>query len=155
ATGAIPPERLRGVAALGELSLAGQARPVRGALAAAEALQRRGTRVLIVARGRAREAALARGRMEGVPVEGLAGAVAFVKGERSVAPVQEGLADILSAPEPGAIGERVDLADIQGSFVAKRALLVAAAGGHDLLLMGPPGAGKTMLARRLPGVLPP
>jgi magnesium chelatase family protein len=157
ATGYVPPDRLRGVAALGELSLAGQTRPLRGALAAAEALQRRGTRRLIIARASAREAALAGGAMEVLPVDGLAEAVALLRGERRIEPVVVDLEAELAAGVGSAPTDReaLDLCEVRGSFAAKRALVVAAAGGHDLLFVGPPGAGKTMLARRLLGVLPP
>lgn len=154
AAGHLPTDRLVGVAALGELSLAGRARPVRGALAAAEALGRAGTRRLIIAGESAREAALSGGHMEVVPVRDLAEAVALLRGDVGPAPVRIDERELLGQKPPTA-EDSLDLADIQGSHAAKRALLVAAAGGHDLLLVGPPGAGKTMLARRLLGILPP
>ncbi|HZV02203.1 MAG TPA: YifB family Mg chelatase-like AAA ATPase [Planctomycetota bacterium] len=155
AAGHLPPERLVGVAALGELSLAGRARPVRGALAAAEALARAGTRRLIITGESAREAALAvgsGGAMEILPVRDLAEAIALLRGELAPQPLHVDLDSIVQGTR-GA--DDLELADVHGNYTAKRALLVAAAGGHDLLLVGPPGAGKTMLARRLLGILPP
>jgi magnesium chelatase family protein len=157
AAGHLPPERLVGVAALGELSLAGRARPVRGALAAAEALARTGTRRLIIASESAREAALAVGSggaaaMEVLPVRDLAEAIAVLRGELAPQPLHVDLDSIVQGTNGG---DDLELACVHGNYTAKRALLVAAAGGHDLLLVGPPGAGKTMLARRLLGILPP
>jgi magnesium chelatase family protein len=142
----IPPERLAGHAAVGELALDGRLRPVGGALAAAEGARRSGLTHVLCAAESGLEVALA--GVEPVPVQHLAEAVSYLRGERGPP----------SCPEPawnGATGPASpDLADVRGQERARRALELAAAGRHNLLLAGPPGTGKTMLGRRLPGVLP-
>jgi magnesium chelatase family protein len=146
ATGQVPLDRLAAAAAIGELSLDGSLRPVRGTLALAESVWRAGSSTLLGAAAGAPEAALVPG-LAVLPVANLAEAVAWLRGGRlrSQAP---------AASDPGSdAGE--DLADVRGQTLARRALEIAAAGGHHLLLVGPPGVGKSMLARRLPGILPP
>src|SRR6266550_3181920 len=143
----VPPERLARHAAVGELGLDGRLRPVGGVLAAAEGARRGGLEKLLCSAECAAEAELA--GIEAVPVRHLAEAVAYLRGERDPPPVEassNGHGPELSCP---------DLADVRGQERARRALELAAAGGHNLLLAGPPGIGKTMLARRLPGILPP
>jgi magnesium chelatase family protein len=147
ATGQVPLDRLAEHAAVGELALDGRIRPVGGTLAVAEGARRSGLRRLLCAAGSAREAALA--GVEPVPLRHLAEAVAYLRGEIESPPTpvaENGL------PPPAPLP---DLADVRGQERARRALEIAAAGGHNLLLAGPPGTGKTMLARRLPGILPP
>ena len=143
----VPVDRLAAHAAVGELALDGRVRPVGGVLAAAEGARRAGVERLLCAAESAAEAALA--GIEPVPVWHLAEAAAYLRGEGDP-PVY----DASSNGSPPAAPAHPDLADVRGQERARRALELAAAGGHNLLLAGPPGTGKTMLARRLPGVLP-
>ena len=140
----IPEGRLAEHSAVGELALDGRIRPVRGAFAVAEGARRAGLDLLICARESAPEAALA--GVDVIPVRHLAEAVAYLRGELRP-PVLEPPDEIDEPALP-------DLGDVRGQERARRALELAAAGGHNLLLAGPPGTGKTMLGRRLPGILP-
>lgn len=150
ASGQLRPGALAGTGAVGELALDGALRPVAGALVMAEHAARRGWRQLVVPEANAAEASL----VPGIRVLGartLRHAVDVL--ERRAAPsgdAADALA-LLEEHEPEAHG---DLADVRGQGDARRALEIAAAGGHSLLMIGPPGGGKTMLARRLPGILP-
>ncbi len=147
ATEQAPADALARTAALGELALDGRLRGTRGTLSLAEAAWRGGARTLVCAAEAAREAALVEG-LTVLAAPGLADVVAWLRGEGKLERATP------AAPDPH---ERTDddLADVRGQAVARRALEIAAAGGHHLLLVGPPGAGKSMLARRLPGILPP
>jgi magnesium chelatase family protein len=143
----VPGAALARTAAVGELALDGRLRRVGGVLAVAEGARRLGVERLLCPAESAQEAALA--GVQAVPVRHLAEAVAFLRGEIELAPEP-------AAPTNGAApADTPDLADVRGQERARRALELAAAGGHNLLLAGPPGTGKTMLARRLPGILPP
>jgi len=144
----VPPEALGGHAAVGELALDGRLRPVGGVLAAAEGARQSGLSRLLCAAECAAEAALA--GIEPVPVHHLAEAVAYLRGEWQPPPPDELAPSPLNGSEPAG----PDLAEVRGQERARRALELAAAGSHNLLLGGPPGTGKTMLARRLPGILP-
>jgi magnesium chelatase family protein len=145
----VPREPLDGCALCGELSLTGEVRPVRGSLATALGARRCGYRRLLVPDDNAAEAALVEGmEVHGIPSLGRIADLLHGRWlpERAVPPGPQ------AAQEPR---DSLDVADVRGQDDAKRALEIAAAGGHNLLMVGPPGAGKTMLARRLPGMLPP
>ena len=145
ASGQLPRGPVAEHAAIGELALDGRVRPVPGALAVAEGARRAGLERILCAAASAREAALA--GIEPVPVRHLAEAVAYLRGEIDAPALPNGAEPPPPPPLP-------DLADVRGQERARRALEIAAAGRHNLLLAGPPGTGKTMLARRLPGILP-
>jgi len=131
---------------LGELSLDGAVRPVRGVLPHLLGARARGVKVAVVPRANAREAGLVRG-ITVCTVESLGELVAALRGDIKLPRAEE------IVPIRRVMADR-DLSDVKGQSTARRALEVAAAGAHNLLFVGPPGAGKTMLARRLPGILP-
>lgn len=133
---------------LGELSLNGQVRGVAGVLPNVLAAREQDLRAVVVPRDNAAEAALAR-EVEVYPVESLGQLTRFLRGEEQISPYE---VDPLLLLNRG--GNGADMADVRGQAAVRRALEVAAAGGHNLLMIGPPGSGKTMLARRLPGILP-
>lgn len=145
ASGQLPAEALEGIECAGELALDGHLRPVTGMLPFALATRRAGRRV-IVPQANAAEAALA-GGLEVLPARHLVDVVAHLAGHTLITPWQA------DDPAPS-LSETPDLADVRGQHQARRALEVAAAGGHNLLFAGPPGTGKTLLASRLPGILP-
>ena len=146
-TDQVPREGLDRYAVCGELSLSGTLRPIHGAVAVASGARRAGYGRLIVPIENAAEAALVPGlEVFGVPT--LERLVDLLKGEWMPPPAEP-------ARPPAVASTGPDLADVRGQRDARRALELAAAGGHNLLMVGPPGVGKTMLARRLPGILPP
>ena len=148
ATGQIPRDALDGAVVMGELSLDGTLRHVRGALPVADMARHKEIETLYVPAVDAAEAALIPD-VTVYPVSSLAEFVAHIRGLEELTP-QEPQPRLSEQPPAPA----VDFAEIQGQEHAKRALEVAAAGGHNLLLVGPPGAGKTLMARAVPGILP-
>jgi magnesium chelatase family protein len=145
ASGQIERSALDGHAVVGELALDGRLRPVGGVLAVAEGARRLGLERILCPAESSPEAALA--GVEPIPLRHLTEAVSYLRGEARPPPY---------VPQNGhrLVRSEADLADVRGQERARRALELAAAGGHNLLLAGPPGIGKTMLARRLPGILP-
>lgn len=149
AEGVIPGDSLGKYLVAGELSLDGSVKPVRGILSQALLASRLGLPGIIVPSANAREAMLVPG-LSVLPAPDLRTAAAILSGEaeaRSPASADRGPGPDDALPP--------DLADVAGQMVARRALEIAAAGGHALMFVGPPGCGKTMLAERLPGILPP
>lgn len=149
ASAQLPPESLEGAFIAGELSLSGALRPVTGVLPLAIRARDEGAARCIVPPGNAQEAAVVRGLSVYAP-RTLTECAAFLRGDLALAPATVEAA----APRAEAVPD-CDYADVKGQLAARRALEVAAAGGHNLLMIGPPGSGKTMLAQRLPSILPP
>ncbi|MGE5552354.1 MAG: YifB family Mg chelatase-like AAA ATPase [Betaproteobacteria bacterium] len=151
AAGIVPAASLRGRLAVGELSLDGVVRPVRGTVAIALLARAEGTSLLLPRENLEEGEVVERVPLE--PVASLAEAVSLLRGESAGRRARRPHPPGGDQPNPALQG--VDLAEVAGQAAGKRALEIAAAGGHSLLLVGPPGAGKTMLARRLPSLLPP
>ncbi|NLF56092.1 MAG: YifB family Mg chelatase-like AAA ATPase [Candidatus Hydrogenedens sp.] len=149
ATGQLNGSRLRDHVIVGELALDGSLRPVAGALAMAISARNLGMRGIILPEQNAGEAGVT-DRVEVIPARTLMEAHAFLSGKLEIAPHVTDVAAAFAAADTQA----PDLSDVKGQAAVKRALTVAAAGGHNLLMVGPPGTGKTMLASRLPGILP-
>src|SRR5687767_6542619 len=156
ASGVIEPRLVDGVVLLGELSLDGAIQPIRGVLPVAVAARREGKVAILLPRANAPEASVVEG-LKVLPVDSLVEAVDALNGGLKnvpVIPVVSGFNRTDQINAPACLDPEPDFADVIGQSMAKRALEIAAAGGHNALLMGAPGGGKTMMARRLAGILP-
>lgn len=150
-TNVVPLEQLEDKLILGELSLEGGLRSIKGTLSIALEAAKQGFKQILLPEENAEEAAMVED-IEVIPIRTLHDAVSYLRGELEIEPKKVDLEEIFSV-ENSIRG--FDLSDVKGQENVKRALEVSAAGGHNLLMIGPPGSGKTMLAKRIPGILPP
>jgi magnesium chelatase family protein len=148
ASGVVERRQVDDIVLLGELSLDGGIHATRGVLPIAAAARRDGVAAILLPTSNATEAAVVE-RLAVMPVECLAEAVAALNAPESA------VRAVTVPPAAGRPAHAPDFSEVRGQVLARRALEIAAAGGHNLLMVGPPGAGKTMMARRVPGILPP
>jgi magnesium chelatase family protein len=146
-----PVRSLKEYVIMGELSLDGMLRPIKGVLPIAIEARKQGFKGFILPEENAHEAAIVN-QLEVIPVSTLSDAIAFLEGTQDIAPLVVDTRDLFYSTQTE---YEADFSHVQGQENIKRALEIAAAGGHNVIMIGPPGAGKTMLAKRIPGILPP